>query len=187
MPPTKALLSIGAVLGAVALAIIAALAVKLYAAQDEVAHWKGQYDSLTVDLADANTEAARLVRERDKVQQERDAKAAELAARDAEEHEPVVKYITREVVRYVESSSDRVVLPAEWVRLYNASGIGTAGALEAHPTSTGDDPAAPIQNDASRAYTRRPGIGYSYTEQLELRRDLSPPDAPAGVGTGADL
>lgn len=187
MPPTKALLSVGAFVGAIALAIIATLAIKLDTAKGEATRWKGEYDGLTVALANANTEAVRLTRERDLVQQERDAKAAALAAKDAEDHEPVVKYITREVVRYVESSSDRVVLPAEWVRLYNASGTGAVGAPEAQPTSAGNDPTPQIHSDAPRADTGRPGTGYRHPEQPELQRDIPPPPAPAGVGTGVDI
>lgn len=153
-------------------------------ARGDASDWKDKHDALVLSVETSKTTAHRVVRERDAAQRERDNLAERLATQDVVEQEPVIKYVTREVVRYAQSNIDRSTLSGEWVRLYNLSGTGALETTETGSAGAVDASASTVPTDAIGADTRRSGVGYSDTEQLEPPSNRPAVDTLADLGTG---
>lgn len=106
-----------------------------------------QAEALRADAEAQARSAAERVRGIEQLRQrERDAAAVEYASAVAEQ-ELKTRIITREVIRYVQSSPADCALDADWVRIYNASlGLsggesaagGAAAAASAHGAAESD-------------------------------------------------
>lgn len=183
MPNIKTLLPIGLSVGVVLLFLF--MGSQVLDARGDVTTWKDKHDALVLKIETANTEAQRLTRQRDRAQAERDSLADTLATQDVVEQEAVIRYVNREVVKYVEAPVERCVLPADWVRIYNASGTGALGTSETQAAPATDAGASEIPDDARRSDMGQPGAGHSRSEQLELPRDILAPDTTTRLDAGA--
>jgi len=185
MPNIKTLLPVGLSIAVVLLFLF--MGWQILDARGDVTAWKDKHAALALKIETANTEAQRLTRQRDSAQAERDRIADTLATQDVVEQEPVVQYVTREVVKYVEAPVERCVLPADWVRIYNTSGTGALGTGEAETAPATDAGAAEISNDARRSDTGQSGLRYSRPEQPELPGDIPAVATATGLDEGAEL
>lgn len=181
---TKTIFPVVVVVGILAIVgVIVALGAKVQNAMGMLAECRDAYATLELETEKARTKAVAEARKVEQLQVERTQLIDQLAAKDAEDREPLVKYITREVVRYVQVSGDRVVLPAEWVRIYNASGGSAVAPTEAAlPAGLLDGGTPRVHSDAGGSDSGRRGAGHSDPEQPQPPADLSTAIADAGVG-----
>lgn len=120
------------------------LAAIIFVAGWNVNGWRlGQQHALyRAAQAEALSGAHELVQAIDQDNRRLQAAAAQAYAEARAQHDQETRTITREVIRYVQSSPTDCPLDAEWVRLYNASlglpsGEGAAGGAASAASALG--------------------------------------------------
>lgn len=181
----KTLLPVGVLACAVLVGVFIAQSERLANARTSLGECKTSYVELQLAIEEANNRIQAEIQARERLQADRTRLIEEKAIRDSEVREELVKYVTKEVVRYVEAPVDRVVLPAEWVQLYNASGAGVPASTSA-ALSTGllDVSASGVHNHTGGTGAGRRGAGSGHPEQPQLQID--PPAAVAVAGVGKE-
>lgn len=122
---------------------------------------------MQVQAAQAARLASEQARETERLTAERIALAAEADALRNQEREVVERVITNEVIRYVQNPAvNRVVLPADWVRIHDSAALGYRPGLSDAPGPTGRAYAATTDADALAAVTGNYGTCHAIRDQL---------------------
>lgn len=176
MPYTKALIPLGLFLAGV-----------LLGWSWTGARWDADVAEIRLDLANAKLNATFDARAVERLQVLADSALSEAAAAAAVEHETRVEYVTKEVVKYVESpDSGKCSHPDSWVRAYNSGWTGGSGVPgTADSTSTVDGAAAGVRTDGGKVQRRSAAAG-SDAEQPESSEDTRDAAEPTAVGAGGN-
>jgi hypothetical protein len=176
MPYTKALIPLGLFLAGV-----------LLGWSWTGARWDADVAEIRLDLATAKLNATFDARSIERLQVVADNALDAAAAASGVEHETRVQYVTKEVVKYVESpDAGKCSYPPSWVRAYNAGWSGGSGlpSAEISPIVV-DDAAAGVRADAGKV-DGRPAAAGSGAEQPQPPQDARHAAKAAGVGAGGN-